>query len=167
MKLPDLESSLRSVPHTRQLWSRLLQNPATARLASERSPQQASKQKPFRRILSEGDSHDLHDKEVHLIEGQSIAANVTAASVLQRSNQLQKPFRSPTKIQRSVSDITHLAQRKQMLERGAPVPAAVEAGCDPWSEPEAYLLFDWWPPGRRKPCFDVDETNNGASDEDL
>lgn len=146
---------------------RLLQNPAAAQFASERSPHQASKQKPFRRILSEGDSHALHQKGVHSTDGHSIATDVTGPSVLQASEQLQKPFKSPTKIQRSVSDITHLAQRNDMIERGAPIPAAVEAGFDPWSEPEAYLLFDWWPPGRRKPCFDVNGTNYGASDEGL
>lgn len=114
-----------------------------------------SKQRPFRRILSEGDAHNHHRSEKGATEIPYDTSGGTTACVGPASKQLQKPFRSPTKVQRSISDVTHLAQRKEMPGRDDPATAAVKAAFDPWSELEAYLLFDWWPVGRRKPSFAV------------
>jgi hypothetical protein len=53
------------------------------------------------------------------------------------------------------SDTTRRPGRTLMSEQDSAVPTAVEAAFEPWSEPEAYLLFDWWPPDRKKPNLGV------------
>lgn len=119
--------------------------------------QQASTQRTFRRILSEGDSHIHRQNGIDPEEGLQITAKATTTGVRQSPEKLQKPFRSPTKMQRSVSDTTYIAQRGNLQPREEFIPAAVEAGFDPWSGPEAYILFDWWPPGKTKPAFALNE----------
>ena len=129
-------------------------------------PQISPNQRPFRRILSETDAH-LQTKEAlpsrFSPRGTAKATATEAQQIPDVPQQIpampQQPFKSPSKMQRSISDTTHLLSRTEVSAREVPVCAAVEAGFDPWSEPEAYLLFDWWPPGKEKPPFVVvDET---------
>lgn len=114
-------------------------------------------QRPFRRILSETDAQ--YEQSEGLSSRLSIrdTAEVNAPRAQKVTDRTRQPSESPSKIQRSVSDTTHLAGRTQGQQGCANVGTAVEAGFDPWSEPEAYLLFDWWPPGKDKPSFVVDE----------
>jgi Protein of unknown function (DUF2439) len=135
---------------------RLLQKPAAMELPSkELIFHQPLKQRQFRRIRSEGDPHFPPRIETYPSEVASDEADTTTVGAQHAVERPQKPFRSPNKVQRSVSDVTHLLQRPEVPERGVPTSAAVEAVFDPWSEPEAYLLFDWWPPGKEKPSFAI------------
>lgn len=134
----------------------LLRKAATTEYPPPRNASQPTlKQRSLRRIRSEGDSY-VHRPTEHLpTNNLSETGDSMAACVRQGPNQADKPFRSPTEMQRSVSDVTHLAQRTEAPARRAPIRAVAEAGFEPWSEYEAYLLFDWWPPRRAKPSFAV------------
>lgn len=133
---------------------RLLHTSAVAELHSKGACVQSPlRQRQFRRILSESDSYTHCRPEVSPMEFPREPACTTTASVTHGANPGQKASRSPTRLQRSISDVTHLAQRTEVPQRTAPITPAVEACFEPWSEPEAYLLFDWWPPGREKPSF--------------
>ena len=129
------------------------------RLLQKFGLQPSPKQRPFRRILSEGDSqiHRRTEVEVYPI-GIPCDTAVTTGCVPQSLYQPENPMKSPTKVQRSVSDVTHLAQRTEVPRRRPPISPAVEACFDPWSELESYLLFDWWPPGKRKPSFVISDS---------
>jgi hypothetical protein len=61
----------------------------------------------------------------------------------------QQPFKSPAKLTKSHSDIVGKSRLRQLP---AARPADDETSDDkgPWSKAEAYLLFDWFPPGRNK-----------------
>lgn len=118
-------------------------------------PQISPNPKPLRRILSETDAH----LQRHEAPFPSRFSPRGAGAQPQRiPTPRRHPSKSPAKIYRSISDTTHLVARSEFPAREPEVmvgaAAAVEAaGFDPWSEPEAYLLFDWWPPGREKPSF--------------
>ncbi len=138
---------------------RLLRTAAVAEVHSNRtSIQSPPKQRQFRRILSESDSFVHCRPEVSPMEAPRESAYTATACVPHIANQAQNAFRSPTRVQRSTSDVTHLALPTEVLRRTAPITPAVEACFEPWSEPEAYLLFDWWPSGRKKPSFVVAES---------
>ena len=138
---------------------RLLQTSAVAELHSKGACVQSTpKQRQFRRILSESDSYIHCRPEVSPMEFPCEPAYTTTACVPHGANPVQKAFGSPTRVQRSISDVTHLAQRTEVPRRTAPITPAVEACFEPWSELEAYLLFDWWPLGREKPSFVMDES---------
>ncbi|KAF7507187.1 hypothetical protein GJ744_010869 [Endocarpon pusillum] len=138
---------------------RLLHTSAVAELHSKGACVQSPlKQRQFRRILSESDSYTHCRPEVSPVEFPREPACTTTASVPHGANPGQKASRSPTRVQRSISDVTHLAQTTEVPQRTAAITPAVEACFEPWSEPEAYLLFDWWPSGREKPFFVMDES---------
>jgi len=60
---------------------------------------------------------------------------------------------SPARLHRSFSDSAALeAEVEELQEETAPA-THVETG--PWTTIEAFLLFDWWPPGREKPDYGV------------
>jgi hypothetical protein len=146
-------------PNLTFLDQRLLQRTAVVAFpAGHDRPQRSPNQRTFRRILSENDSHPQRIEVASPSVSPHQPAKAIRAREQQALHQPRKPFRSPTKVQRSVSDTTHLVQRAEAAERRPSItPAAVEASFDPWSEPEAYLLFDWWPPGKEKPSFGMDE----------
>lgn len=80
-----------------------------------------------------------------------------------------------------MSSVEIEADTQQPCAEGQPVevplatkpPVAVDAPVEesgPWTSTEAFLLFDWWPPGRQKPAYHdkpasnrTARTNNGAS----
>jgi Protein of unknown function (DUF2439) len=137
---------------------RLLRTSAEMQLPPEQThPQISPNQRPFSRILSETDAHPQRREVFGSRLSPRAAAMATAGRAQRIPNRPQQPFKSPSKMQRSVSDTSHLLRRTAVLVRDANVDAAVEAGFDPWSAPEAYLLFDWWPPGKEKPSFVVNE----------
>lgn len=113
---------------------------------------QSLKQRPFRRILSEGDSY-VNGPTEDLLTTNPGTIDSMATCKRQGHEQPRKSFRCPATVQRSISDMTHLVQGVEAPEGRAPIITVDEAGFDPWSEYEAYLLFDWWPPGKEKPSF--------------
>jgi Protein of unknown function (DUF2439) len=137
----------------------LLQKPAVTEFPFQETIfHQPLKQRQFRRIRSEGGPNFPSRAETSPSEVPSDEADMMTVGVRPAVEQPQKPFRSPNKVQRSTSDVTHLAQQSEVPGRGVPIAAAVEAVFGPWSEPEAYLLFDWWPPGKEKPLFAISES---------
>jgi Protein of unknown function (DUF2439) len=138
---------------------RLLQKTAAAQSPAERSlPHPSLKQRPMRRILSESDSYLHRETDVFSIAAPQDTISTSTSPMRCDPGQPQRAFKSPIKVQRSVSDVTHLAQRRKVPERGASIIAPVAAAFDPWSEVEAYLLFDLWPPGKKKPSFAINES---------
>jgi Protein of unknown function (DUF2439) len=123
-------------------------------------PLSPPKPRVFRRIRSEGDSHLGHETEANRAETRHDAADTAMTTTTTRlpqapPNRIQARLQSPKKLQRSASDVGYLAQRRRadVPAMAAATTPAVEACFEPWSELEAYLLFDWWPPGRNKPVF--------------
>jgi Protein of unknown function (DUF2439) len=119
------------------------------------------KPRSFRRIRSEGDSRLDHGTEAIPAETGREAAKVMAITTSVPRGPPgwgQPPFQRSTKFQRSASDVGYSVrqQRTDASETVAPIAPAVEACFEPWSELEAYILFDWWPPNREKPIFAVD-----------
>ena len=119
--------------------------------------------RPFRRVLSESDSPAQATSMLTLppptrkvpfvLTGMQHQSNVKPAA-------LGKPFKSPTKLQRSYSDTAAMLQVEMQRPIGklsVNVPEIVDEEVDmdigPWSTREAFLLFDWWPPGREKPDY--------------
>jgi hypothetical protein len=138
---------------------RLLQKPVVTEFPFQETIfHQPLKQRQFRRVRSEGGPNFPSRVKTCPSEAHSDETDMMTVGVRPAVEQPQEPFRSPNKVQRSISDVTHLAQRSEVLGRGVPTAAVVEAVFGPWSEPEAYLLFDWWPPGKEKPSFAISES---------
>jgi len=60
----------------------------------------------------------------------------------------------PTRLQRSASSTTAFVENKDSAgnERAS---GSVEIETGPWTTAEAVLLFDWWPPGRKRPDLGI------------
>jgi hypothetical protein len=121
---------------------------------------------PFRRVLSESDSPArVNTRPILSPPGQIPSAlNGMQQRILVPSPTPQRRFKSPTKLQRAHSDASAILQIEKQREIGKNVPPVVheeeDSDAGPWSEREAFLLFDWWPPGRAKPDhpdIDVEE----------
>ena len=115
-----------------------LEPPSNNGLVASPSP----RTRPFRRVLSENDT-DLLD------------AGEATQQVM--DEMLQPRFsRSPTKLTRTTSDTTSIRQPPQIasitsIDVVEPVAETGESG--PWTSAEAFLLFEWWPPGKQKPDY--------------
>jgi hypothetical protein len=120
--------------------------PKSASLRSE--PQQTSpRPRSLRRVVSENDSPEYAC-------GQGFVTSLAQGSNTiggARGSKLpgQRPFKSPAKLTKSFSDT---AGKSRARQPPAAKPTDVESTEDrgPWSKAEAYLLFDWFPPGREK-----------------
>ena len=115
-----------------------LEAPSNPGLLASPSP----RTRPFRRVLSENDA-DLLD---------------VGEATQQVMNELlqPRPSRSPSKLTRTTSDTTSMRQPPQIasvtsIDVVQPVAEAGETG--PWTSTEAFLLFEWWPPGKQKPDY--------------
>jgi len=62
-----------------------------------------------------------------------------------------KQNKGPTNLRRSISDASSLVSPTKIAVMPAEDDAIHESG--PWTGVEAFLLFDWWPPGREKPQY--------------
>lgn len=120
----------------------------------------------FRRVLSESDSPArVNTRPILSPPGQIPSAlNGMQQRILVPSLAPQRPFKSLTKLLRVHSNTFAMPQIEKQREIGRDIPAAVheeeDSDAGPWSEREAFLLFDWWPPGRAKPDhadIDVEE----------
>lgn len=68
---------------------------------------------------------------------------------------LHKPFRSPRKLQKSVSDTAAVSAAPRPLDRTASgISDDEEDEWGAWSKAEAFDLFSVWPPGREKPRYE-------------
>ena len=115
-----------------------LEPPSNPGLVTSPSP----RTRPFRRVLSENDT-DLLD---------------VGEATQQVMNEMLQPrsSRSPTKLTRTTSDTTSIRQPPQIasitsIDVVEPVAETGESG--PWTSTEAFLLFEWWPPGKQKPYY--------------
>ena len=115
-----------------------LEPPSKPDLLASPSP----RTRPFRRVVSENDV-DLLD------------AGEATQQVMNELLQ-PKPSRSPSKLTRTTSDTTSMRQPPQIVSVASvdviePMAGAGETG--PWTSSEAFLLFEWWPPGKQKPDY--------------
>lgn len=75
----------------------------------------------------------------------------------------QRPFKGPAKLTKSLSD-TSAKSRVQLPPAARPAEEETTEDRGPWSKAEAYLLFDWFPPGREKLVLDTgDQTTTGLT----
>ena len=119
--------------------------------------------RPFRRVLSENDSPA--QTNARLTVSPPLAKIPSALDGMQqrskgRVSEVRRPFKSPTTLQRSHSDTSATLQVEMRRPTGrtcANVPEIIQEEGDgdtgPWSSREAFLLFDWWPPGHQKPDY--------------
>lgn len=116
--------------------------------------------RPFRRVLSENDSPARG--ETRAVNAATTKIPIALQGLKPRERNLEKyaegrlPFKSPTKLQRSKSDTAVVIPAQKAVAVNVPevIEAAdVEGDVGPWSTKEAFLLFDWWPPGRERPTY--------------
>jgi Protein of unknown function (DUF2439) len=125
---------------------RLMPSPQSVEVFPEQL-QKSSRPRPCRRVVSEGDLHAPND-----LEQDSMSNIPTAlASMKTKQNQFLKIHKSPTNLRRSISDASGLVSPTKIAVMPAEDDAIQESG--PWTGVEAFLLFDWWPPGREKPQY--------------
>jgi hypothetical protein len=120
--------------------------------------------RPLRRVLSESDS----PAPPHTISPPAAVIPSALSELQPRLNtklaEPRNPFKSPAKLQRAHSDSSTAAMLQVEMQRpigrvnvDVNVPKIVEQAKDedtgPWSEREAYLLFEWWPEGRVRPDY--------------
>jgi hypothetical protein len=129
-------------------------------------PPKTPQPRPFRRVLSESDSPArVNTRPILSPPGQIPSAlNGMQQRILVPSPAPQRRFKSPIKVQRAHSNTSAMLQIEKQREIGRNVTPVVheeeDSDTGPWSEREAFLLFDWWPPGRAKPDhadIDVEE----------
>jgi hypothetical protein len=118
-------------------------------------PQQTSPlRRPLGCVVSENDSPGYAPNQGSAESGALESHTVETVST---SNLLgQRALRSPAKLTKSLSDT---AAKARVLQLPAARPGEEEDTEDrgPWSKAEAYLLFDWFPPGREKVVLDAGE----------
>ena len=120
-----------------------------------------NEQRLFRRIASENDAciHGQAAELPRLKIGPSGGEDQQAAPRAESSlKQQQQRCRGQTSLRRSTSDTADKRPGTSASSIPKPKPttatATVEAPkFDPWSEAEASILFDWWPPDREKPPY--------------
>lgn len=123
-------------------------------------PPETPQPRPFRRTLSENDSPAKANTRPIVISPTvhiPSALNGMQQRALALSPDQRRPFKSPAKLQRSQSDGGAMLQIEKLRPIGDIIPAVTkeeeDARAGPWSAREAFLLFDWWPPGRQKPEY--------------
>lgn len=130
---------------------------------TEHLPSEIPQPRPFRRVLSESDS-PAQVNTMLMISPPAARIPPALVSMQHRRDtkpaEARKPFKSPAKLQRSYSDTAAMLQIEMQRPIGrlsVNVPEVVDEEVDedvgPWSTREAFLLFDWWPPGREKPDY--------------
>ena len=131
----------------------LMPPPKTAVPASVILPT-SRKQRLFRRVVSENDS-TAYTRPRETEAAPAIPTNPHVASPSTRQSTIQKPFKSPTKLTKSLSDGAVKPKGKQpSMAADVPIEAGVEQDSGPWSKIESFLLFDWHPPGRERLMLD-------------
>ena len=126
-------------------------------------PSEVQQPRPFRRVLSESDS-PARATGMPTIPPPTGKVPSALTGMQHRSSVKPvapgKPFKSPAKLQRSYSDTAAMLQVEMQrpigkLSLNVPEVVGEEVDTDvgPWSTREAFLLFDWWPPGREKPDY--------------
>lgn len=138
-------------------------SPPTERpVTPEHLPSEIPQPRPFRRVLLESDSVAQFNT-MPTISPRVARIPPALAGMQHRDNaksaEPRKPFKSPATLQRSYSDTAAMLQIEMQRPPGRlsiNVPEIVEKvdeDVGPWSTREAFLLFDWWPPGREKPNY--------------
>ncbi|KIW10237.1 hypothetical protein PV08_11199 [Exophiala spinifera] len=107
----------------------------------------------FRRVFSENDAV-TEDDDAQTHAGQGNLELRSPLKILNAWSTRQSPVKSksPPKFQRCVSDTPAL---KDPIEdfSGEGHGQDQEGQTGPWTSDEAFLLFDWWPPGIEKPEY--------------
>ena len=106
--------------------------------------------RPFRRVFSENDA--LEEEDATLVAKLVLSNPRSPLSVLENLSTCRSSakFKSPGKIQRSVSDT--VALDVESLRVSKPTEAGSKGATGPWTLDEAFLLFDWWPAELEKPA---------------
>lgn len=150
-------------PRTDRPTTRDQQYSSQVRELTSSLPPESPQPRPFRRVLSESDS-PTHCNTMLTISPLTARIPSALTGMQQRTHaqslEPPKPFKSPAKLQRSHSDTSAMLQIEMQRPIGrfsVNVPEIVDEKDDkdvgPWSSREAFLLFDWWPPGRQKPDY--------------
>ena len=112
--------------------------------------------RPFRRVRSENDAFE--DAEEDFPE---FGFSVPPPSFLAKANasparKFGSTSRSPAKLRRTASDSAVMDDKDELVV-GYNIESIVEevGETGPWTSNEAFLLFDYWPPGKHRPDHGV------------
>ena len=126
--------------------------------------------RPFRRVRSENDMVTDEDNSSDAEITSEVPRGLDES--LETRNSKSK---SPIRLQRSVSATDPMLQSNENFRSArAIIPTAIPEEIEdtgPWTVDEAYLLFEWWPPNRKKPIYNSDVIEGNRSpmlkDQDL
>ena len=111
--------------------------------------------RPFRRVVSEDDG--VTGVQDHSVDHAAIPSALQSLNPIQGRRTLRSAFKAPSRPARALSDMdAPVIAAPLRVTSGANVvlkPSKDESG--PWTETEAYMLFEWWPPNRQKPSFNA------------
>lgn len=108
------------------------------------SPQPRS----LRRVVSANDSPVLVKP---ILPSMMPVVATSKAAVLSNNPGPQAPFKSPIKLRKSHSDgAVNPKIQIPLAVKKMPDEQEVKQDTGPWSKTEAFLLFDWFPPGRER-----------------
>ena len=130
---------------------RLMVPPSKTTTSSAGAEAPSSQPGPLRRVLSENDSPGYRRHEA--AAASLIQQRSSVISPENPDNANQRPFKSPIKLTKSLSDTA----ARPRVHQPPTISVAEEdkaQGCGPWSRLESYLLFDWFPPGRQRLIID-------------
>ncbi|OAL30513.1 hypothetical protein AYO20_08732 [Fonsecaea nubica] len=105
----------------------------------------------FRRVFSENDA--VEDDTSTVMPEPVVPETRSPLGSLSNPAARESPpkSKSPSKIQRCASDTNALDTDSH--DRRGSTEEGVQAPTGPWTEDEAFLLFDWWPADVRKPVY--------------
>ncbi|KAH0846666.1 hypothetical protein AYO21_08067 [Fonsecaea monophora] len=105
----------------------------------------------FRRVFSENDA--VEDDTSTVMPEPVVPEARSPLGLLSNPAAKESPpkSKSPSKIQRCASDTNALDTDSH--DRRGSTEEGVKAPTGPWTEDEAFLLFDWWPADVQKPVY--------------
>ena len=147
-----------TISQLRVINQRLIAAPPSAENAPSPRQQEPPNTRPLGRVMSESDGPSPRSTSngsvLHVESGRALLRG-------QRTSP-QKVYQTPAKLTKSLSDPTPMC-RTVAEHRRVPFVEEPEEDLGPWSKNEAYLLFDWWPPGREKPIHDAESETGERS----
>ena len=111
--------------------------------------------RPFRRVRSENDAFHEAEDDFSDFDGFSVLPpSFLAKAKASPARVFRSPQKSPARLRRTASD-SAIMDDSDGRALGYNVELILEdfEETGPWTTAEAYLLFEWWPPGKKKPGY--------------
>ena len=109
----------------------------------------------FRRVVSEHDGFTAFQELS--VDRPTIPSALESLNPVQSRRTLRSAFKAPSRPIRALSDMdTPVGAAPLRIEPDTgTVSKSGKDESGPWTEMEAYVLFDWWPPNRQKPSYNA------------